>query len=227
MIYKAGKALSVPYKIVIAGHTSSGKSTLAKHLAKELKLYCIELDQLWHLPGWKTRTESEFEVLLTQEIETANQGILEGKYRGWVVDSTYRRSRHIIWNQTNIFLWLAYDRYVNWVRVTYRSIGRWWYHIPVCNGNYESIWTQLKIWHRDSLYYWLMKRNENREFAEIFQLNQMLSRDNHPIDISKAHVLKFDSPAVIETWIRKVSSIGELVFPSITSRYTSPHTSIK
>ena len=48
------------------GSCGSGKSTLAKRIATKLEIRHIELDELFHLPGWNQRSKEEFEALLEE-----------------------------------------------------------------------------------------------------------------------------------------------------------------
>jgi len=200
------------YKITVCGVTCSGKSTLTKTLSKELNLYLIELDEFHHLPGWKTRPVQEFRELVRLEIKKADDSIAKGVHNGWIVDGNYRKIRHITWNQSTLCIWLNYAKVVNWFRLTYRILYRWWYQIACCNGNYESMWGHLKVWHPDSLYYWLLFGPHSVELAREFGRNTHILEED-PIDISKAHVFRMESPLATEKWIEEIrqNTLGKFI----------------
>lgn len=76
-------AMNCPYRrILVTGSGGAGKSTLAVELARRLSLPVVHLDKLWWLPGWKERTEAEFDALLEAELAKPE----------WVIDGNFRRT---------------------------------------------------------------------------------------------------------------------------------------
>jgi adenylate kinase family enzyme len=47
-------------RIVVVGSSGSGKTTLARALAGELGLAHVELDAIFHQPGWEPLADDEF-----------------------------------------------------------------------------------------------------------------------------------------------------------------------
>ncbi|WOO81313.1 uncharacterized protein LOC62_03G004841 [Vanrija pseudolonga] len=76
-----------PRRINLTGPAGSGKSTLAQRLAALLSLPHLELDSLFHGPGWVPRPGFAGDV----------EAWLRGHGEGWVVDGNYRKVRGLVW----------------------------------------------------------------------------------------------------------------------------------
>ena len=69
-----------PYnKVLIVGCGGAGKSTLALEMGKRFGLPVVHLDKLWWLPDWQTRSQQEFDEMLTAEL-TKNDWLMEGNF---------------------------------------------------------------------------------------------------------------------------------------------------
>lgn len=69
-------------KIIIIGCCGSGKTTLAKDLAKKLDLPLIHLDKInWH-GNWQTISKEEFDSILQEEVQKDK----------WIIDGNYNRT---------------------------------------------------------------------------------------------------------------------------------------
>ena len=66
-------------KILIVGCGGAGKSTLAAELGRRFGLPVINLDKIWWLPNWQTRSERDFDDLLQAELQKP-VWIIEGNY---------------------------------------------------------------------------------------------------------------------------------------------------
>lgn len=101
-------------RVVVIGTSGSGKSTAARRISERLGLSLVELDALFHLPGWERRPEREFRALVTEA--TAGEA--------WVVDGNYAVVRDIVWPQAEIVVWLDYTRWRVMARVVRRTVRR-------------------------------------------------------------------------------------------------------
>ncbi|RBL79757.1 AAA family ATPase [Streptomyces cavourensis] len=68
-------------RICVLGPSNSGKSTLARAIARQRGLQAIHLDQLFHLPhtDWKPRSNEQFLRLHEQAIR-CEKWVMEGNY---------------------------------------------------------------------------------------------------------------------------------------------------
>src|SRR6476469_5798089 len=85
-------------RIAVLGMTASGKSTLARPLARRLGVPHIELDGIIHGPNWVD--------LSTEEFHARTAEALGGD--GWVVDGNYRAVRDLTIGQAESVIWLDY-----------------------------------------------------------------------------------------------------------------------
>ncbi|CAN1554333.1 Adk Adenylate kinase and related kinases [Fimbriimonadaceae bacterium] len=131
-------------RIWIRGTTGSGKSTLAKAISDRLGIAQIELDDLWHLPGWQVRPREEFFALLEENLGQPS----------WVISGNYSVATEVILPKVTMVVWLDYSRGTSFWRLFRRTVSRVWNRKPCCNGNYESLWRSLSL---DSILVWHLK----------------------------------------------------------------------
>jgi adenylate kinase family enzyme len=119
-------------RISVVGNSGSGKTTLARRLAAALGVPHLELDSVFHQPGWQPLETGEFRRLVSEF--TAG--------RGWVVDGNYSRVRDIIWGRADTVVWLDLPRRRVMRQVTGRTLRRVITREELWNGNREP-WTNL------------------------------------------------------------------------------------
>jgi adenylate kinase family enzyme len=146
-------------RIVIIGTTSSGKSTLARHLADRFGLNFIELDGLHWEPNWQEAPDEVFRA----RVEAATRA------EKWAVAGNYRTVRDLTWGQADAIIWLDYSLPVIFGRLWHRTWRRWWTQEELWNGNREKLWWHFKIWSEESLFHWLFKTywRRKREFTAL------------------------------------------------------------
>ncbi len=114
-------------RVIVGGVSGSGKSTLARRIATALDLRYVEIDALYHGPGWRPRPSFALDV------DSATAG------DGWVVDSDgYAQVRDLVWSRADSLVWLDLPRRVVMSRVLRRSFARATYDRSLWNGNREG-----------------------------------------------------------------------------------------
>ena len=114
------------------GTSGSGKTTLARRLAEQLDLPHLELDAVFHQPGWTPLPTDEF--LARVEAFCAQDR--------WVVCGKYAAVRGLIFDRADTIVCLDHNRFAQTARVFRRTVRRARTGQELWNGNRES-WTNL------------------------------------------------------------------------------------
>ena len=176
-----------PYKrIVVIGVTGSGKSVLAGQLAQKLGLDYIELDALFWKPGW---VESDREDFL-QKVDLATRA------PAWALAGNYSFARHLIWPRAEAVVWLDYPFLLNFSRLVKRTLQRWWTQEPLWGTNYERLFPQLRIWSKDSLFYWQV--HSYRKHKWLYP--QLIANPEY----SHLKFFHFKTPHETEEWLQSL-----------------------
>jgi adenylate kinase family enzyme len=144
--------LSVMMRVSIVGNSGSGKSTLARALAAALDVPCVELDGIYHQPGWQPLPAEEFRARV-DELTAAP---------GWVVDGNYSAVRELVWQRADTVVWVDPPRRTVMRQIVWRTVRRAAFRKVLWNGNRER-WRNMFsrdpnesviawAWHRDAVY---------------------------------------------------------------------------
>jgi adenylate kinase family enzyme len=174
-------------RINVVGTSCSGKTTLARALARRLALPCIELDALFWGPGWTPVPEEVFR----QRVATAVAG------ERWIVDGGYRPVRHLTWARVDTVVWLDYPMRTVLAQWASRTVARirsreeFW----PGTGNRESAWNALKP---DGLLWWILRTHRQRRRSLAAQLAER----------PDVRVIRLRSPADAARWLASDAAAG-------------------
>jgi adenylate kinase family enzyme len=133
----------VPPKIAVIGTSGSGKTTVARELARRLGVPHVELDALFHGPGWAETPAEEFR----RRVAAATDG------NGWVVDGNYDSSLgDLVLERADTVVWLDVPLRLALTRVARRTIRRIRTGEELWSGNRESWrggffgWESMFVW---------------------------------------------------------------------------------
>jgi adenylate kinase family enzyme len=115
-------------RIAIVGSSGAGKSTLARRLSESLGFPRLELDGLFHQPGWTQLATEDFRIRVGEFV--ANDA--------WVVDGNYERVRDLVLARADLVVWLRMSRAVVVRRVVQRTLSRLLLRRELWNGNRET-----------------------------------------------------------------------------------------
>jgi adenylate kinase family enzyme len=133
----------------VVGNSGSGKSTLARRLAARLDAPLVELDAIFHQPGWQTLPTADFRARVDQLTTTER----------WIADGNYSVVRELVWKRADTVVWLDLPRRTVMRQIAWRSARRAAFRVELWNGNRER-W--INLFSRDpeeSIIAWAWRRH--------------------------------------------------------------------
>jgi adenylate kinase family enzyme len=119
----------------VVGTSGSGKSTLARQLAAAIDVPYVELDSIFHQPGWQPLPEAEFQEAARRAADRD----------GWIIDGNYSAVRSIIWARADTVVWFDLPRGTVMRQLTWRTLRRAMTREELWNGNREP-WQNFFSW---------------------------------------------------------------------------------
>ncbi|MEV4260954.1 AAA family ATPase [Kribbella sp. NPDC049584] len=121
---------SRPRRVLVAGTSASGKTTLARAIGERLSIPHIEIDALFHGPDWTPR-----ETFVAEVEEFSSRP-------GWVTEWQYDAVRPMLADRADLLVWLDLPRALVMKQVLRRTWGRGMRRQELWNGNVEPpLWT--------------------------------------------------------------------------------------
>ncbi|MET9874640.1 adenylate kinase [Actinacidiphila glaucinigra] len=121
-----------PRRVLVAGTSGAGKTTLAARVAAALRVPHVEIDALFHGPGWTRRPSFEADV------HCFSAG------HAWVTEWQYGAVRAHLAARADLLLWLDLPRRRVMRQVVRRTLVRRLRRQALWNGNVEPpLWTVL------------------------------------------------------------------------------------
>lgn len=114
----------------MVGNSGSGKTTLARALSSHLGVPHVELDSIYHQPGWTPLPDEEFRSRV--------DAVVAGD--GWVLDGNYytRLGADLI-RRADTVVWIDFPRSVVMRQLVRRTLWRGLLRVELWNGNRESL----------------------------------------------------------------------------------------
>jgi adenylate kinase family enzyme len=147
-------------RVAIVGTPGGGKSTLARDLERSLGLVRVELDALFHKPGWEETPVSEFRATVAEALSGGR----------WVVDGNYRTVSDMTQGWADTIVWLDLSRSVVTSRMMRRTLRRIWRREELWNGNRETLLRALSPDAEKSIIVWTWQRHSR--YREMYE-NQL------------------------------------------------------
>jgi adenylate kinase family enzyme len=131
-------------RVSVVGNSGSGKSRLARELAAILGVPHLELDGVFHQPGWEPLPVQEFQRVVAAR---ANED-------GWVIDGNYSAVRPAVWARADTVVWLDPPRRTVMRQIIWRTARRAATRQELWNGNRESLANFLRWVPEESVISW-------------------------------------------------------------------------
>ncbi|GLY76927.1 hypothetical protein [Actinoallomurus iriomotensis] len=119
--------MTPPRRVLVAGISGAGKTTLARRLSVRWGLPRHELDALHHGPGWTPRPGFLPDV---RRLAAEDRWVTEDQYHRVLGD--------LLWERADTVIWLDLPRRTVMWRVVRRSVARAVTRRELWNGNRES-----------------------------------------------------------------------------------------
>jgi adenylate kinase family enzyme len=118
-------------------------------LAHALRAPHIELDAIFHQPGWTPIDDDTFRARVTEETEGPT----------WVVDGNYSTVRELVWERADTVVWFDLPYTLVMARTIRRTVWRAVTRQELWNGNKEP-WSNLYSWNPEtSIIAWAATRH--------------------------------------------------------------------
>ena len=113
-------------RVSVVGNSGSGKTTLSRRLGAALGVSHVELDAIFHQPGWTELSTDEFRQRVATEL---------GSEDGWVIDGNYGAVCDLVWAEADTVVWLDLPKRTVMRRLIQRTIRRAVTREELWNGN--------------------------------------------------------------------------------------------
>lgn len=133
----------------MVGNSGSGKTTLARQLAGVLAAPHLELDSVFHQPGWQPLDDAAFR----QRVADFTTG------PSWVVDGNYSTVQDLVWGRADSVVWLDLPRCQVMRQVIWRTLRRMVTRAELWNGNRERWRNLLRLDPAESIIVWAWTRH--------------------------------------------------------------------
>ncbi|HEY0558792.1 MAG TPA: AAA family ATPase [Frankiaceae bacterium] len=121
-----------PRRVLVAGGSGAGKTTLARRIVGVLDLPYVELDGLFHGPGWTPRPS------FLAEVQRFSSG------PAWVTEWQYESARPLLAARADTLVWLDLPRPVVLAGAVRRTVRRRVRRERLWHGNVEPpLWRVL------------------------------------------------------------------------------------
>ncbi|MGH9184430.1 MAG: fused DSP-PTPase phosphatase/NAD kinase-like protein [Acidimicrobiales bacterium] len=175
-------------RAAVVGTSGSGKTTFAGALAAGLGVPHVQLDALYHQPGWTALPDEEFQAIVREAVAGD----------GWVVDGNYSMVRPLVWAPADTVVWLDYSRWTIMRRLVPRTVRRLATRTELWNGNRERWRDAVSRDPQRSILRWAWTT-----FDDDRQRYEAAGRD---LAFAHARFVRLQSPAQARAWLATFSA---------------------
>jgi adenylate kinase family enzyme len=138
-------------RVSVVGNSGSGKTTIAAALSAALNAPHLELDSVFHQPGWAPLEDEEFRRRVAEFVAAPR----------WVVDGNYSKVQGLVWARADTVVWLDPARRRVMRRIIWRTLRRAALRAELWNGNRERWTNMLRADPMESIIAWAWTRHHS------------------------------------------------------------------
>jgi hypothetical protein len=135
--------------VAVVGCSGSGKTVLARRLARAIGAPHIELDAIYHQPGWTALEDQEYRRQVEAAVDAPR----------WVVDGNYSVVQDIVWSRADTVVWFDLSLARVMCRVVRRTVRRSVMRTELWNGNREPLSNLVSFNPEKSIIAWAARRH--------------------------------------------------------------------
>lgn len=145
------------------GSSGSGKTTMARELARRLGLPHFELDALFHGPNWAQADRETFHARIRERIAGDR----------WVTDGNYvsHGAAPLVWTRADTIVWLDLSRARIMTQLIPRTLRRLVTREELWNGNRERLQNLFETRPEENVILWSWTRFDSirARYAQMLQ----------------------------------------------------------
>jgi adenylate kinase family enzyme len=177
-------------RVSVIGSAGAGKSTVGRALARALGTEFLELDSVYHQPGWTPLPAPQYRKRVA--------AVVAGER--WVVDGNYSTVRDLVWARADTVVWLDLPRRTVMRRLIWRTLRRVAGRAELWNGNRER-WRNMLSWDKDeSVIAWAWQTYDARSERYLAAM----------ADPANSHLrfVRLTSPAAVRRFLQAPGAAG-------------------
>jgi adenylate kinase family enzyme len=134
-------------RVVVIGNSGGGKSVLARHLAQNGSIPCVELDRLLWRPGWALAPEEEYRANHARAI-AAPRWVLDGLGTRDSIEARFARATHVVLVDLPVWLHfaLAAERQIAWAAGNLEHPPAQMQERPPTEALFRNMWEMEREW---------------------------------------------------------------------------------
>ena len=184
---EAADRCCLPRRISVVGLSGSGKTTVARQLARLVDAPHVELDALhWIYPDWAEPPDEEFRAAVRRALADD----------AWVVEGNYRKARAVYWPQVEMMVWLDLPLWVTTWRALWRSLRRVGSSEPLWGTQRESF--RHSVLSCESPWIWNLRvhRQRRRQFTVLAA----------ELEHRRGQAVRLRSQREVDQWLERLTS---------------------
>jgi adenylate kinase family enzyme len=139
-------------RVSLVGNSGSGKTTVGAALAARLAVPFIELDSIFHQPGWQPLAIEQFRARVAA-VTAGEAWVVDGNYSATVLD--------LVWPRADTLILFDLPRATVMRQVLLRTLRRTISRAELWNGNREPFTGLFRVDPNRSIVRWAWTRHEH------------------------------------------------------------------